>query len=340
MNEITRYHNDLNSFSTRKWTAEEMDFFFAIITKAKDKGARLLEFDKEELSAVAGYKGNGNVRLKTRLKQLAEHVGSLRYIEETAHSIDYMNLFQRFKIVWNEDETDFKAYVRVSEDFEYVLNQINANFTTFEFSEFARLRGTYAKTLYRLLKQYRQTGQRYFTIEEFKFLLGIPDCYKACHVQEKVIDPCLKELAGVFSSLQVTPKKKKKKRGNPIIGYLFTWDPVTAQKWLEPEEYKKQKAKEEAIKRDEKKAVLPDWYDKVPTKKVSPEKLAQIRKMRAELEALEAEEGIQPKPSKRYKKPKESLPDWYDNIPTEKSTEEDVKEVLELQRQIFGGTDE
>ena len=35
MNEVIKYHNDLNTVIMRKWTAEEMNFFFAIIAKAR-----------------------------------------------------------------------------------------------------------------------------------------------------------------------------------------------------------------------------------------------------------------------------------------------------------------
>ena len=38
MKEIVKYHNNLNSISTRGWTAEEMNFFFGIIAKIRDKG--------------------------------------------------------------------------------------------------------------------------------------------------------------------------------------------------------------------------------------------------------------------------------------------------------------
>ena len=39
----------------RKWTAEEMNFFFAIIAKARDKGTSDLVFDKYQLAELANY---------------------------------------------------------------------------------------------------------------------------------------------------------------------------------------------------------------------------------------------------------------------------------------------
>lgn len=39
--------------------------------------------------------------------------------------------------------------------FGYLLNYLNANFTSFELLEFQNISGKYAKTLYRLLKQWK-----------------------------------------------------------------------------------------------------------------------------------------------------------------------------------------
>jgi plasmid replication initiation protein len=52
-NEIVKHHNDLNTVIMRKWTAEEMNFFFAIIAKVRDEGTRLMRFDTDELRNLA-----------------------------------------------------------------------------------------------------------------------------------------------------------------------------------------------------------------------------------------------------------------------------------------------
>ena len=36
-NEIVKYNNDLNKISTRQWSAVEMDIFFSIVAKVKNK---------------------------------------------------------------------------------------------------------------------------------------------------------------------------------------------------------------------------------------------------------------------------------------------------------------
>lgn len=94
-------------------------------------------------------------------------------------------------------ECDYKKEilkVELSKYYEYILNRLSANFTTYELEEFTSIRSTYAKTMYRLLKQWRTTGRKEFTIEEFKVLLDIPKYYQICDIDSLAIKPILKIL--------------------------------------------------------------------------------------------------------------------------------------------------
>lgn len=256
-NEVVKYHNDLNTVNMRGWTKEEMNFMFAVLSKAKEKGTDLIEFDKEQLTELAQYSIRNNMRLHDVLKNLVDHVTEMKYIEETTHSYEVMNLFQRFKVQWNEDYTEMHATIRVSSDFEYILNQLNANFTKFELDEFIKLRSTYAKQMYRLLKQWRTKGYREYSVKDLRYLLAIPDCYKSSDIDKRVLKPIQKELSSVFQELKVKPIKKRTK-GSPIIAYAFKWTPEKRNTWIEgqpqpnPNKPKKQKEQPKALKLDDK----------------------------------------------------------------------------------------
>ncbi|MEE6591683.1 replication initiation protein, partial [Campylobacter coli] len=64
--------------------------------------------------------------------------------------------------------------LKINPDFAYLVNQLTTNFTAFELEEFIALSGKYAKTLYRLLKQFRTTGKAYFEWDEFCKVMDIP----------------------------------------------------------------------------------------------------------------------------------------------------------------------
>ena len=273
-NEIVKHHNDLNTVVMRKWTAEEMNFFFAIIAKAKGKGTSLIEFDKYELAELAKYSLEHNKRFKTTMERLVDKIGQLRYIEKTSNSIKYMALFQRFEVHWETDLSDMTAYVRVSEDFEYILNKLSANFTSYELEEFTKIRSTYAKTAYRLLKQWRTVGKKEFSIDEFKTLMDMPRSYKSSEIDRAVIKPILKELNQYFIGLKVK-KIKSNKRGNPVLGYEFTWKPETTSEW-EEDKYKKN----DFYKPKNSISNVPDWVEKEYKHSATAEEQAKLEELK------------------------------------------------------------
>lgn len=225
-NEVVKYHNDLNTVNMRGWTSEEMNFMFAVLAKAKEKGTESIEMDKSQLIGLAQYSNQHNMALYDVLKNLVDHVTEMKYIESTTHSYKVMNLFQSFEVVWSADYSEMNASITVSPKFEYILNKLNAQFTRFELEEFVQLRSTYAKQMYRLLKQWRSKGEKEYSVQDFRYLLAIPKCYKASDIGKRVIKPILKELNPMFKDLKIKPIKKRTK-GNPIIAYRFTWKATT-----------------------------------------------------------------------------------------------------------------
>jgi plasmid replication initiation protein len=261
-NEVVKHHNDLNTVIMRKWTAEEMNFFFAIIAKARDKGTSDLIFDKYQLAELANYSIQHNKRFHDTMDSLANNISQLRYIEKTKNSIEYMPLFTRFKVEWEEDLSDMQAQVSVSPLFEYILNKLSANFTQYELQEFTSIRSTYAKTAYRLLKQWRTVGRKEFKIDEFKLLMDTPKYYQISDIDRLVIKPILKQLSPYFEDLKVK-KIKSKKRGNPVLAYEFTWKKEVAGTY-DPDKFNKpkpepKKANKSKSKSSKKKGNDPSW---------------------------------------------------------------------------------
>lgn len=258
-NEVVKHHNDLNTVIMRKWTAEEMNFFFAIIAKARDKGTSDLVFDKYQLAELANYSIQHNKRFYDTMDSLANNITQLRYIEKTKNSIEYMPLFTWFRVDWEEDLSDMKAEVSVSPRFEYILNRLSANFTQYELQEFTTIRSTYAKTAYRLLKQWRTVGRKEFKVDEFKLLLDMPTSYKSCHIDRLVLKPILEQLSPYFEDLKVK-KIKSKKRGNPVLAYEFTWKKEVAGTY-DPDKFNKPKSepKKASKSKSSKKTNVPKW---------------------------------------------------------------------------------
>lgn len=239
-NEVVKHHNDLNTVIMRKWNAEEMNFFFAIIAKVRDEGTRLMKFDTDELRNLASKDFHLD-RWSQTMKSVADKVVDLKYYERTEHSYAVMNLFSYFRV----DEKECIVEVEVSSKFEYVINKLEAQFTQYELAEFTNIRSTYAKTAYRLLKQWRTVGRKEFLIDEFKLLLDMPISYKSSEIDRAVIKPILKQLSPYFDSLKVK-KIKSNKRGNPVLGYEFTWNPEVSEAYVSKKFDKKKTSKKQS----------------------------------------------------------------------------------------------
>lgn len=240
-NQVVKHHNDLNTIPMRKWSKEEMDFFFSIIARLRDEGSNEVIFNKHSLAELANYSIRTNKAYEQLINQLSKNILDITYLEKKrttlngkpAYLSSRMNLFSRFDSKWTEDLSELEITVKVSDEFEYVLNQLNSEFTSYELAEFTQIRSTYAKTLYRLLKQWRTHGNKEFQIDEFKRLLDTPDYYTPSEINKNILTYARKELPIFFQNFKVKPIKSNK-RGTPVIAYLFTWTPEkTNGKWIE-----------------------------------------------------------------------------------------------------------
>lgn len=270
VNEVVKYHNDLNTVAMRDWTAEEMDFFFAILTKVRDEGTKTLKFTSDEVKKLSRFANKHKDRWERTMENAADKITQINYIEKKNRKIRAMNLFSLFEV----DLEEHTVTVQVSQNFEYILNHLEANFTRYELEEIVALKSTYAKTAYRLLKQWRTVGKREFKVDEFRFLFDIPQSYKSGDINRRAIKPILKELKLIFPNLKCKIVKKNT-RGNPVTGYIFTWQPEKTEKWVE-NKYDRTK---ELVTRKE---TLPNWakddYVAPKENKLSKEEEEQFRK--------------------------------------------------------------
>lgn len=246
-NEILKYHNDLNTVSMRKWTVEEMDFFFAIIAKTREKGTETIIFDTDELRKLSRFSDKHKLRWEQTMENVVKKLSELSYVEKTSQKIKVMSLFQFFEIDIEKKQIE----IEVTKRFEYVLNKLQANFTIWELAEFTKIRSTYAKTMYRLIKQWRTIGKKEYALEELKQLLTIPKSYAISDIDKVVMSPIKKELTNYFKGFNIK-KIKSHKKGTPVTGYEFTWQAEQTGTW---EENKFDPDKTIS----QRKETLPDW---------------------------------------------------------------------------------
>lgn len=224
---IVKYDNYLNQLALSSFTAVELDLLMTICSKMKNQELNIVSLSFDEIRELSEYSRSSNEDLIKSLKETNLKLSKIACTLENESDVIQFVLFTTFWIQKKEK----KLTIQVNPDFSFVLNALDKNFTRFELSEFIRLNGRYSKQLYRLLKQFRSTGELQITLQELRNKMDIPESYDLRDIREKVLKPALKELSPCFKDLKFEAKKEKR-RGNPVTGYIFTFKKEEPKKKL------------------------------------------------------------------------------------------------------------
>ena len=279
--EVVKYQNDLNTATMRTWSEIEMNILFSIVAKIRDTSTDKTTFTFEKLKTLTQFKKNLTKKeFVDELISVSRKLGTLNYLErsENGMNANLFILFQTFRISGDEETLE----VMVHPQFEYVFNKIGMEFTQFELKEFIDVSSTYAKTAYRLLKQYRTTGWWKVTLDNFKALLDVPKSYSSGDIDKRILKPIIEQLGGtddhaLFKNLKVTKNKKKGRgRGGVLTGYTFTFQAEKTDDWVEGK-FKKQQPQTRT-------ETLPEWVGKELTETpMSEEEQAKLRQQLADM---------------------------------------------------------
>ena len=220
-NEIVKYDPELNTIPLRKFTPVEMNLFFSIVSRMRDKGDENVRFSFDQLKELSAYKPTANNRFIDDIESTYQKILGLRFGRRSKDGLyrEFFVMFTEFEINGHADDpyVDIKIYPKAIK----LLNELES-WVRYALSEFRDLKSSYAKTMFRLLKQFRTTGYAYFSVADFNELLDVPKSYKSSNINQSVLKPIKEELTPLFRGLTVR-KKYGKGRGKPVIGYSFTW---------------------------------------------------------------------------------------------------------------------
>ena len=222
-NELVKYQPELNTIPLRKFSPVEMNLFFSIVSRMRDKGDQTVRFTFDQLKDLSNYKPTANRRFIDDIRRTYDHLMDLRFGSQSKSGLSFERfvMFTKFKI--NGDADEPYVDVEVYRDAIPLLNNLES-WVRYALIEFRDLKSSYTKTMFRLLKGYRTTGYAYFSTAEFNELLDVPKSYKQGDINKKVITPIREELTPLFRGLTIR-KKYGKGRGKPVIGYSFAWKP-------------------------------------------------------------------------------------------------------------------
>ncbi|EMF0063379.1 RepB family plasmid replication initiator protein [Enterococcus hirae] len=289
-NEIVKYHHELNTIPLRKFTPVEMNLFFSIVSRMREKGDKTVRLTFDQLKDLSNYKATANNRFINDLEMTYDKLMDLRFGRRSANGldIDRFVMFSEFKI--RGTAKDPYVDIQVYEKALPLLNNLD-EWVRYSLQQFNELQSSYAKTMFRLLKQYRTKGFVYFSKEDFHELLDIPKSYwnNQANVDNRVIKPIRQELTAIFKGLSIK-KKYGKGRGKPVIGYQFTFKPEIkkADDFNKHAPTKEEQNKALALADNQKEYEEPATTinEKIKQKKRELELLQQIKQLEKEKEAL------------------------------------------------------
>lgn len=219
--EVVRFKNQMNDIQIGKLSAVCQDLFYSVCFKVHNKGAEQVTISYKELKNLANYR-----RLHASKEQISIDVGKmmdgvlgLQGVLEDGSKTGKFNFFSYYI----NDPDNEELCVKVNSDFSYLVNGLAGNFTQFELKEITELSGGHSKTLYRLLKQYSNTGRYIVPLKKLKYLFGVENKYKEPkEFVRRVISPAVKEISPYFPNLSYTYDKAKD--GKTITGFVFEFD--------------------------------------------------------------------------------------------------------------------
>lgn len=205
----------MNKVSFAGFKEKELDLFFSICQKMKDKGTNEIVFSFSDLRKLSQYSNRSIERFYSDLDRVYKKMLELNLKYEDEKEIRRFVLFSRYIIKKDEQIIIIKA----SEDFEYILNKLIGTFTKFDLVDFVSLKSVYSKNMFKLLKQWESKKNVKYEVQVLREILGVPSKYTTSNFNDRVLKPIMDELPKYFNDLCL----EKLKTGKKVTHLKFTW---------------------------------------------------------------------------------------------------------------------
>lgn len=212
---LVRYSNKLHNISLAGMTIKERSLFFAICYLLKEKGTNEIALTFEQLKELSKFSSSSIKLFTDTLRSTYKKLISLTFYQETEDRITEFVLFTKYDI----DKKKKEVIIKLNEDYKYILNHLDNNYTEHEMLEYSSLKSDYSQLTYALLKKWETTKKVEISLENYKKLLEIPESYSTTNFNKRVLNQVLSELPEYFHGLKI----EKLKTGKKVTDLKFTW---------------------------------------------------------------------------------------------------------------------
>lgn len=216
---IVRCQNCLNRKMSVRFNAMDMNIFFSIIYQICVKGTNKAILSYSSLKKLSRYNKHNN--FTNYLKEIIRKLQILTVKSGNETVFRTIALFTEFEI----DQKKQTLTVSVNSKVTSYFNELKREFTQSFLSQYTSFSSSYSKTAFCLIEQYRTIGKQKFSVEEFRYLLAIPESYRISDIDRRVLKIIKEEVTSVVPGLCVNKNRDSGKRGLKVVGYTFTWKP-------------------------------------------------------------------------------------------------------------------
>jgi plasmid replication initiation protein len=191
------YDSEINKIPLRKFKPKEIDIFWALIDLIKDEGEKEIFITSQRLKEIMGWtnqSGSDLVAFRKFIKDINRKLATILIEIFTDDEDIYFTLFTELSYSATKDGVTACINKRFVQFFNQVIG--NVQYTRFLVENVVKLNSGYSKELFRQLMQFHTTGWRKFTIEEFRYLLSIPDSYRMRDIDKQILFKAKEELEG------------------------------------------------------------------------------------------------------------------------------------------------
>ncbi len=200
---IVVYNHDLNEANIGTLSPLEQNAFFYACAKVRDMEGTDIHISFDE------YKRNTLFPMRKSDRDL---IASFDKVSTALKFFEFRNQLQSYGFEKGSIFTYFKAdaekrmfTLRVNDEYKYLFNNLEETgfYTRFNYKSFIQVNNKHAKTLFRLLCQWKTKGKTpRYKLDYIKFLTGTEN-YRDRDVRTKVLDSAIKECSAFFRDLKI-----------------------------------------------------------------------------------------------------------------------------------------
>lgn len=203
----------------KKYKPIELRVFYNMLYCAKEQRNFSVDFKDEEIVYM-------------NLNKLNSYIGKKHFTEEelfkiiqgipkgvfSKNGLNYISVFD-FITCNEEGEIEF----RLNSSFRPMIDDVIKNFTVLELKDLSTLNSIYSQRLFEFTSKNNNLIHYLMPINDFRTYFQVPKSYSMCNIDQRIIEPMLKE---INEKTDFTVSIRKIKKRNRVTHIKFTFKGV------------------------------------------------------------------------------------------------------------------